>query len=326
MIKNFNLSINLALIPVLLCSTTFLHAQTTLPDLGEPYDIDVSFNNIAGSLLTGDIRTFTNQIGEKVSFYVKNNPASVTQLGWEQIKNVSGKLNEIINNSSLDSNQKNDAINIAVDNSILPYESQPIGALSASYKYSLDYGIARINYNILSKNSYCGQSIYVGTNKTHYERWYAVRVPQISVYRVAADRSEKLITSMASKDYPYSDQWDLSYTQAGLAKDVWQALGVYYRLKRQGDLYARSSIDLPTELYLQPNSSLSYRIEASYPGLARCDSGTSGRAAYIEQSVVTITTDGNGKVDIIPTEIYDPYLASINGPKIIPVLNMLLRD
>ncbi|AMP14775.1 hypothetical protein CPter291_2518 [Collimonas pratensis] len=311
---------------MLLCFTSHVHSQTTLPDLGEPYDIDVPFNNIAGSLLTGDIRTFTNQIGEKVSFYIKNNPASITKLGWEQVQNVSGKLNEILNNPGLDSNQKNDAVNKAVDDSVLPYESQAIGALSATYRYSLDYGIARLSYNILSKNSYCGQSIYVGTNNTRYERWYAVKVPQISVYRVAADRSEKLITSMASKDYPYSDQWELSFTQAGLAKSVWEALSVYYRLKRQGDLYARSSIDLPTELYLQPNSSLSYRIEASYPGLARCDPGTSGRAASVEQSIVTISTDGNGKVDIIPSEIYDPYLANINGPKIIPVLNMLLSD
>jgi len=333
-----NFPTKLALLLSLSLASVSVNAQTKPLNFGEPYDKDVPYSSIAAALLTGDIRTFTNLISDPLAQYLKDedNQKDLSKMLKEQVDKALAVLNGILNDTKLSDTQKNDAINNVVDASILPYKSQPIGTLSAFYNYSLDYGIARLNYTVSSKDSYCGQEWHVsghmGPNGQFivtggsWERWYAVRMPQISVYRITADGNEKLITTMASKDFPRSALWTVPFTQGGIARELWNDLRVYYRFKQQGDTSAQTSIDVPTELYLRPSSKLSYKLVATYPSIARCDNGSDAKNAVTEQSIIDIRTDENGKVDIIPSEIYDSYMAVINGPKIIPIITSVLDD
>ncbi len=301
----------LAAFPLAVC------AQYVPPNLPEPYSAQsISIVNAASAMLEADKKYADSLTTQQILDYL-NDPRNIEKLIQKALEALRKKVLAIAADNSKTQSQKRDAVNLLVDDSILPYESAPTGIPQASYRYSLESGIARIMFNATVRDDQC--ATYAGVaygSGVVYGVTRIKRVPNVYIYREIEGAPTELVLKVDS--FGASRAYNVSYPIS--FSDPWSSLWGAYRTYRTSQnpaaMVSRPALDIPTSLYLKAGRRLSYVVDVEYTEIYDC-------GWFFDRSRIAIDADGDGKVDIVPAAEYQKHAAKVWAPLAAPVFATL---
>jgi len=242
------------------------------------------------------------------------------------------ELQRLFNRTDLSDEQKKEEAKRLVEQSILPFESTPVGELNVSYKQSLDYGFTRVIWDNKTKVELCEKVIlwnpvweeqwkcddygncywtWDWTWYLMYEKFIGTRQPDYYIYRVV-NGQDHLLTVLKGKLTNVVES-------ATISPDLWKSLTSVYQFTQdsQVNLPTRAFFDDFNELKLNTGDRVSYKVISDispYTG-----SYCSSTEKY--STTASLDADGDGRADFVPSIEYSKRLPATWLPAVFDVLN-----
>lgn len=301
--------------------------NSNLPDLGEPYEQEVTFDQIRSAFANGHYDLAFNLCLE--SAYIKARQALLDEKNLKIIiTKAAEKLQEIINRPDLTDEEKGEeAVKIIVA-TLEPYEYMVSDALNTSIKHSIEYGATFIswddktaftqcwgwylNVEVIDCDAPCDPFVYTW----EYRADYLTQVPDYSVYRII-NGNQKLLAKVKGYKHIKQNTFGLSLDDGwtDLASNAFD----FYRDIPEATIEEgrRFWIDLHSDVR-NKGETLSYRVVANLEPYKANSCGSNDMFS----STISADADGDGKMDYIPTNEYDKYFGKYYG-WLIPTIALL---
>jgi hypothetical protein len=298
-----------------------------LPDLGEPFDQEITFNRIRNAFSNGHYDLAIHLSLEKLYITARQKLTDEKTIAVI-VSKAAEKLEEIVNRNDLTRDEKGEEVVKVIVSTLEPYEFITSDALGISLKHSIEYGASFLSWNNRTKFTKC-KGLYVKTiirevcdmYGCHDEQYYipeyrdeyVTQVPDYYIYRVV-DGQQKLLTKI--KGYA-----NLKFNTFGLSSDDgWTDLVVnafnYYRNIPEATVEEDRLfwLDLHSDVR-SLGESLSYKVVADLKPYKIKDCGSNDQFS----STISADADGDGKMDFIPSRAYDKYFGKYYG-WLVPVI------
>jgi hypothetical protein len=321
---------NIILLLVLLPSIALAAIDAELPDLGEPYDEEITFNRIRNAFANGHYDLAVNLSLE--ALYVKARQKLLDEKNILVVAEWLGEeLQDILNRTDLTDKEKGEEVVKVILSTLEPYEFVKSDTLGISLKHSIEYGATYISWEDKTAYDTCwGWYVsvvyydecdnYGCETKKKYEyeyiKEYLTQVPDYYIYRIV-DGEQVLVTKI--KGYKNVDTKSYSLSSEDGWTDLLSSAYDYYQdipeaALEEGRL---SWLDLHSDVR-SAGETLSYRVVANLKPYKAGSCGSSTKYS----STISADADGDGKMDFIPTSAYQKYFGKYYG-WMIPVLSMI---
>jgi hypothetical protein len=327
------------LIVWLLVGTAPAFAQNCPPSLPpSPYEKQVKVGDIADAIFRGDWKHALDLAADYATKYLST--CSNQQKIVSALSKASKTIKKIVDDPTKTEEQKRAEVYKLIDDSILASQGTnrlgDINEANASYRYSLSYGIARLEFDVTARDDRCAQywgirldysfpDFYTGAITSggvtySYVEARHYRTPNVYIFRQVSGFPEELVvrfdgqtrgglttSSWGGPGRSWVDAtWDAARTIA------WQRLLKRYNGKPT-QAVTRMSVDLPTSAYLQPGRTLAYRIAEEWP---RWDfpKGNNCEQTFYKHSLIYIDSNADGRVDALTAAEYSAHFAALRDP------------
>jgi hypothetical protein len=347
---HMNAVLRVAVLGLMLGSCMNAIAQTCPPSIVPPvYDRQVAVSDIANAIFMGDWRHALKLASDYARQYLSDckNAPEITAA----IMKASAKLSAIVNDPGKTETQKRAEIYRLIDESVLPYQLDPkdpvrapVNELNATYLYSLEYGIARISFDVETRDDLCAVQWNVAGVANEFDLYAGqplwtvvwsridsrhVRTPNIYVFRQVEGFPEEQVTKFSGqliggRTGYYAGKLPSSFNYPDVKWQTARQLAWDQLVKRFNGTPAspvtRTSLDLPTAPYLQRGRAVAYRIVAEWPQ-HYFPKGNACEQSFFKQSLIYIDADRDSRADIVPAADYARHLGRLYAPVISTVLD-----
>ena len=307
------------------------------------YERQVKITDIGNAILMGDWNYALKLATDYARQYLQDCQNNEKILS--AINRIAGKAKAIVNDPTKTEAQKRTEIFRLLDESILPYESPPAGELNATYRYSLEFGISRVSFDVETRDDMCEFSVnvnfgcatdlYTGRQFCYnpqagitYVQSRHVRTPNIYVFRQVDGFPEEQVTKFDGQTI--GGRTGVFYAEAMRYPDVkwtsakqyaWNAAVARFN-GTPATPVSRVSIDLPTSSFVQIGRRVGYRIAAEWPAWSYRD-GRACAQTFVKQSQFFVDADANARIDIIPAAEYSKFFGKLVAPVLPAILSSM---
>lgn len=310
---------------IILCTTlgipALAQAEISLPDLGEPYQSQISYQDIQSAILNGDLQYALNlatDLAIQKARQALNDQKNIHAL----ITLIASQLQNILNDTTkTDAQKSNDVIEL-IENSIgAQYQSSPAGSINLTFTHSIEYGVTRLTWSQKTAHTTCDVYYYRFVcddfgenchNELFYTKEYWTRVPTYSIYRVI-DGQQELLTRLEGYQETTNNTFQLN---SDIWKDIKNAIDFYRHIPTGGVSDGQAVwYDFNSD-YHNAGHTLSYKVAADNPQLGQC----AGSEHY--ESTAFVDSDGDGRADFIPSDEYAKLFGKYYG-WLVPTLSIV---
>lgn len=315
-------------------------APTYPPDL-VVYQEKVSRSDIQSAIMNGNWR-YAIQLMSSFTKQYLSDPCHGTDI-IKAIQYVSGQVSKIFHDNSKSEEQRRSEIEELIDLSMTKNASSAAGNSNASYRYSQEFGLTRLSFDVHERDDMCSFEFGIFTTipgeRGEWIRIYAPyyyqhrlkRSPYIKIYRIQEGSPDKLEVQFEGAYQAHTIKYNLPSYQdfidnfwKSLGKVVWTARNRFS--KDPSNLINRPTIDIPTHMYIGVGKKVGFKIEEVFEGnLAAGEHAC--KEDYINSTTIWVDQDADGKADIVTADEYQAYTNKINGAAVTPIIiDLLVRE
>jgi hypothetical protein len=307
----------------------------------------VRLEDIASAIFRGDWKYAVELAADYATKYLST--CSNQQKIVSALSKASSKVKAIVDDPAKTEDQKRAEIYKLIDDSILASQgtSRPgdPNELNATYRYSLDYGIARLAFDVQTRDDRCeqiwgftvidpffdyysGELRSRGTSFSYAERRHS-RTPNIYVYRQVDGYPEELVVRFDGRTTGGTTTYNFGGPGRTVTDAAWDAAKKYAweQVQRRyngkpADPVTRVSVDVPTSAYLQPGRRVAYRLAAEWPKW-NYPKGNNCEYTFVKHALIYVDGNADGRVDAATSEEYAKHFSQFVGP-IVPAMFLVL--
>ncbi len=310
-------------------------AEIILPDLGEPYDPNITpaqiWNAVRQGMLASAYELTKNLAIQEIRQQLYTEKGIALNL-----KKLAEFLASKLNDPATTDTQKADLIFTTIDNSIEPYQSTLTGSLNLSLRHTIEYGATRLEWDRKPVYEACKGAAYVWQCKLDFDgncmrdnygliiyEWsllvwtdYVTREPDYYVYRNVSG-IEKLVAKIPGNRIVQRNSFGIG---PSIGTDIYNAYTYYKNIQKFPVTSGRTMwYDIHAD-YHNKGATLAYHVVADDSSTKY---GNCGNNHHYE-TVATADADGDGRMDYIPAEGYAKYFGKYYG-WLVPILNTVME-
>jgi hypothetical protein len=306
-------------------------ASEQLPDLGEPYDIEIQNDWIIDAILDANFKSAAKLIQERIYQELKQRLYDEKTIAII-VSRLAQELEKILNDPNKTDAQKGEDIIMLINASMEDYKSTPEGNLNLEFKHSIEYGVTRLTWDKKIETDTC-KTYYAEMTCTdwygslcwgwedgcscsysgYYKTEYVKKEPDYYIYRII-NNQETLITKLLGNR-------QIKTKTISFSEDIWDTAKSIYDFTQDVEFDVGNDkaffYDMNSD-YRNVGDSFSYKVVTDNSPYKYGNCGSS-------ESYVTISSpdsDANGRMDFIPDSEYAKYFGKYYG-WLIPVITML---